>query len=1528
MSPLNLIEESKNDLNTVGYLGKKEHALFFVSSSREYSFGNSTKDILEVGVYNLQKELGSYFHVTSSVFDKKTPYQYSDVDGNSFEDYYFPTKNTSLQDPDKNILLSVEDVIRAGSVTSNNFYLSVNPLYSIFSAPEPLIVKEISNSRKEIKLVKSFKSEKVVTEHTLTLKQKELTIDGDDSPKFKTGIVHILKVSGTDVRKIRFSKVRGGTKNGSTEYVKNIIYRPSENEIIIDATETFPSVLFVYHSEINTNSVSINLSEPVSLMDFKLNTEFASLSDDGFIHREIFDEVTYELNSANLTALYDSTKQSFSNEIQSLRNLLAFSSDSEVLNLMSSIYNGSRVTDTITGRNTKLIGIKEFIENHFKFNFEFYGDFTTLRNYTNAIVVSVCESRLKFYNPNLFESKARKVEFKSALVYLTSVMLKLVNVAVTNVEYGYKSKFKSPLKTALNFGNGELFPIISTKLETDSEIWVKLKDPLAGKISVGDKTALSNISIIPTFELVSWTAKSSERVIKLRTPNFSLSLNEPSNRTISTKYYSSDDLSIDRDSENKILVNKKLIDINIDYSDFENFVVFSSANLRLKIFKNKMIQITTLNEEIAELLAIDSGSTEISDRLSVYTDLTNKRDEVDSIIAGFDGYEAYLYKSGDFIYDTTEEIFVESSGSTEASSTVAELLEASEVYDKNNRDSLLNNSPEFVYADEDNDEYLKFLSMIGHHFDNLYLHISNIGIYKRIGHDLDDGLTGKIIGYILNSFGFKLPPGLSGLIESSDTVENYLSSADQSGLVNGISVDEKTKTIWKRMLINLPAVYKSKGTEECIRQIFSIYGVPNNLITIKEFGGGYASHDVSSSYFSEEKEYLLEYQGEADEYVEISGISGSFPSNFKSVDFKVYIDPIHYSSSRLVVPLHEKFGNQFSTTDQVYSLGFVKTGKSLGRFYFTIRDGTAHFTTLTDPVYLFSDEPMSVLLRRNYIDKNFGVEESASLVPVKYDLKVYRSSAGGKNIDLQESFYLSGSLNETFDWPGFFTFGNSGGSEMEIVSEILEIIETEPSTYDFITENSTEFATVSLPQYSAAKFKGCMDKFIIQSTPLSDKDFEIRGKNIESYYQGEPSSSYEDLMFRFGLGIPVDFSSASLTPEGYRVNNLNTGYSSSFAFLYNFSGSNITSSLTTGSCLTQSYSYFPHQTKEFVVINELPTKHIGPSRLENKKVNYTSTDLIDSRLSHEKSTTYKLPANRYEDSRKLGVFVSPIHERNKDILNFFGDHDIISAVAEPTDRYGRRYLKLDEFRRNFYRKNLVSKILFNELFSIYKIFIDKSIFETLKAVLPARNKVYSGILVEGTILERSRVEQKPATISEITSFNATIPLNDLVGDVSVTVPTTSSVNVSYISHTNVSSVETSFAGFGSFEDRNSEYDTNIFLGENGYVDYDGRVYTAYQKKYTGRKSFSEGKTIRRTMYSVEMVPSGSTMELPSSYTALSNIERFRPINRKYLPLRNSVGKSRQTENTTINTQGLEDRSPIISVSVGPNIKNTNSGLKV
>ena len=129
-----------------------------------------------------------------------------------------------------------------------------------------------------------------------------------------------------------------------------------------------------------------------------------------------------------------------------------------------------------------------------------------------------------------------------------------------------------------------------------------------------------------------------------------------------------------------------------------------------------------MTEENASLLEFDPSGSSVNDKLNVYKKIENNKKEIDDLFSSFDGYESYLYNTNKFIYNTTQKKFTESISDTSSSDFVDELLTESTEYDKNNRDSLINNTPEYVYMNENNDEYLKFLSMIGHHFDNIYRH--------------------------------------------------------------------------------------------------------------------------------------------------------------------------------------------------------------------------------------------------------------------------------------------------------------------------------------------------------------------------------------------------------------------------------------------------------------------------------------------------------------------------------------------------------------------------------------------------------------------------------------------------------------------------------------------------------------------------------------------------------------------------------------------------------------------------------------
>ena len=239
-------------------------------------------------------------------------------------------------------------------------------------------------------------------------------------------------------------------------------------------------------------------------------------------------------------------------------------------------------------------------------------------------------------------------------------------------------------------------------------------------------------------------------------------------------------------------------------------------------------------------------------------------------------------------------------------------------------DSLVNNIPEYIYNDSDNDEYLKFLSMIGHHFDNIYIYISNLSIYKQIGNDINTGLSRSTLDLILNSFGFNMPPSLSGMIDNVSIDSAYL-----TGSYNSISLNDQTKIVWKRILSNLPAIYKTKGTQESIKYILSCYGIPDNLITIKEFGGGYTQPDIDAWNDVFENEYYLEFIGNDNEYVRIDNV----PTH-KSIDFKVSTIAEEYNQYNLI-ELYSKFD---SVGDKVMSVGFIKGFRESGQVYIILKN--------------------------------------------------------------------------------------------------------------------------------------------------------------------------------------------------------------------------------------------------------------------------------------------------------------------------------------------------------------------------------------------------------------------------------------------------------------------------------------------------------------------------------------------------------------------------------------------------------------
>jgi len=165
-------------------------------------------------------------------------------------------------------------------------------------------------------------------------------------------------------------------------------------------------------------------------------------------------------------------------------------------------------------------------------------------------------------------------------------------------------------------------------------------------------------------------------------------------------------------------------------------------------------------------------------------------------------------------------------------------LQEAESFDKLNVNSLWWSIPEHVLMDSNNSEYITFVNMVGQHFDVMYSYVDALTQIHNKDEHPERGPSGDLLYHIAKSFGWNLQNTrqLSSLwlykLGTDDEGQHFTSS--------GMDVkphEEQTKQIWRRIVNNLPYLLKTKGTSRSIKALMSIYGIPQTLISIKEYGG-------------------------------------------------------------------------------------------------------------------------------------------------------------------------------------------------------------------------------------------------------------------------------------------------------------------------------------------------------------------------------------------------------------------------------------------------------------------------------------------------------------------------------------------------------------------------------------------------------------------------------------------------------------------------------------------------------------------
>jgi hypothetical protein len=1072
------------------------------------------------------------------------------------------------------------------------------------------------------------------------------------------------------------------------------------------------------------------------------DVSYASFCLKKFPNRDVAPVLLSVTQKCPYDSIYRTMYPSYQADIEFLKTMFFLKDDGSVLTFLRNLYEDLiqytlLTEDQITAGNeptriSRTQGIRTYFSNYLLQNYDSISDFDSLEQKFSEFTTLRINQRFGQYN------NQQGADYRGARKFVYDFFFTYFYENIVHpLQRSHQQKYFGYLKNVLNFGNNRYFQILTHDFIDERQspndpltLVVKLSTDLPTDITQKGLCWVSNFGMVPFIMTAILRNPVKYKTLRISAPNFGSTAAFVSKENVN-QLYSSNDLSASNDTENNIFVNKSLATLNTDFSDFSNFIVFSSADARINIFKNKMKAWTVLSSSLSTLNYSYTASLTSSTIYPYYVEEKNTiNDEITNLVQSFDSYESYLFGSGKYAYSLTGNSFVSSSY------VEAQNISAS-AYDKNNRDYLVANTPEYILNDTNNEEYLTFLSMVGHHFDNIYTYISALPIERQVQNELSSSIPTNTLKEMLYSFGWNV----DDLIGNLDLNDVYLNSLNASSY-NVMSGEQRLQTIWNRILVTLPGIYKTKGTEECVRYLMACYGLPSSLISIREYGGTDYSDVSEPTYKLDEKTYMATFSG-VNDYIE-----GPYPSSVQTVEFKFAVDPDVTYSNYQNLELFSVIPYPYSSSNQAaWSVGFHKTtGQYLGQIHFQMGSGSTGTTITSDVLPIFNGDIFSVMVRRNDVNTEFESTSSVNDYPTKYDLIVQRNENGRRLFYSSASAYFQSLDNTVFDQFGRFYL-------------------------------------------SSGTFTGTLDKLSIWDVSIDDGTFEEHVNDLNSYgYSG--SNAYQNLWVRLSLDYPkslyYDISGSSSVwldnmssyysipnyysdPENLSSSIDATTYSASVAIIdgrwltqyptgsveiiaRNFPeviGRAWSASFNTTTCTWTSASVYPYHYEELTYQHDIDASKFGPNKYKNKKIrklDYT----IEARFDSDDRSTSQLETVSGE-SNQLGFFIDPQDSKNKDIIRYVGKSGIMELIGDPSNLYSDRYYDLRN-KNVEYNSSGNKRTYFNEMLTVFKFYFDKSIFQVIKNVLPARANSFTGVVIEPTILERPKYQNRVITSSVEISY--------------------------------------------------------------------------------------------------------------------------------------------------------------------------------
>jgi len=873
----------------------------------------------------------------------------------------------------------------------------------------------------------------------------------------------------------------------------------------------------------------------------------------------------------------------------------------------------------------------------------------------------------------------------------------------------------------LNFGNNKLIIAVNIALDStdfeDPTVLIKLYEPLPPEFDVKSTCwVVEQIAESKAYQIELTSVFDYTPVLNyISGPNLNLDLQDQINN--STPYYNQNTLALNASTlgtgsllyQINSLLAEKGIEINIDYTDYSEFVHFSSAQTRLENFyyKISLLENYTTNSNLA---STSPTNTFISSSQIIWNN------KINDIITNFDGYEYYLYfESGSYawpkVVSSTLPPYVNvTTGSVAAINWFTTQSISASFYDSENNNHLINAIPTYLREDPQNAKYELFIQMVGQHFDNIWIYLKDITNKFNTDNRLNYGISKDIVAQAIRDLGVKIYQNnfsdadiyssLIGLTPSGSTlllpfttgslpspagfeyINTYISASDATAV---LSLNDTNKEIYKRIYHNLPILLKKKGTPEGLRLLINLYGIPDTILRINEFGG--KSNSISNNWdnFQDQFNYSFNVSSSGHVRVPITTSSIAIPTGAYEFRFKTPGIPTSNLSQSLLV-MQPTNNTNFFTVALEYS-GSKYTSASYSG---SIADPYNEYGTLK----LISTALTSASIYLPFFDGGWW--------------SVLVNNTGNNSL-----LYAKNKIYEGYDGNAI-GFQGSGSVNLSIGTF------ASASLYLPFSSSLTLATKIYQP------FSGSFQELRYYNIPLSESqfnDFVMNPYSIEGNLLSGSQSSLSSLKFRAPLGTMLDNDTSSIVRT-----SIHPSYTSN----------PVTQSFTSGSTyyLSGSFNFTPNTEVTYQDQFASGLKNAVTEKIKIANTIYPSGDTLSQYISIQQTSHVSESFTR--DIDYVEVAFSPQDEVNDDIISQLGSFNIGQYIGDPRQVSSslNYYPDFNVLRDEYFSKYTHSYDLWDYMRLIK--FYDNSLFKMIKDFTPARTSLATGIVIKPTLLERCK----------------------------------------------------------------------------------------------------------------------------------------------------------------------------------------------